>query len=402
MNNFFKDISLSAVVAGLVATLVGFTSTVVIVFQAATSFGATPEMVASWLWALGLGMGICTAFPSLWWRVPVMVAWSTPGAAVLVAAGATGHFSMQQAVGAFMVASVATIVVGTTGWFETLAKRVPVGIANALLAGILARFCLQAFKSLESSLMLVVLMLLVYLFSKKLIARYAVPLTFAAGVGFAAINGDIAGQSIQWGLATPVFVMPTFTIAAFLGLALPLWVVTMTSQNLPGVAVIRAFGYEKTQADQATGVIPVSKVLALTGWVTLALAPFGAFALNLSAITAAICMGPQAHKHPGKRYTAAVVCGAIYIAIGLCGAAFVALLAAFPKDLVMAIAGLALLGTVATSLATALEEPKDREAIIVTFLVTLSGVVIASIGSAFWGVVAGGLALAIGRWKKPA
>lgn len=220
------------------------------------------------------------------------------------------------------------------------------------------------------------------------------------GVIFAAAQGQISLQGIEWGLAQPVFVMPEFTWTALLGLALPLWVVTMASQNLPGVAAIRAFGYEKTAAEASLGKIPVSKVITITGGATLLLAPFGAFALNLSAITAAMCMGPQAHHNPAKRYTAAVVCGGIYVAIGLCGAAFVAVLAAFPKDLIMAIAGLALLGTVANSLGAALAEPDEREAALITFLVTLSGVVIASIGSAFWGVVAGGLALVISRWAK--
>ncbi len=398
--HFFKDLSLSSATAGFVAVLIGFTSSVAIVFQAATSLGATPAMVASWIWALGLGMGLCSALPSLWWRAPVMVAWSTPGAAVLAAAGATGQFTMAHAVAAFMVAGVATVVVGATGWFEKGVKRVPLSLANALLAGVLARFCLQAFKALESSLVLVAAMLLVYLLAKRATARYAVTLTFAAGVALAAAQGHISVQGIEWALATPVFVMPELTLPALLGLALPLWVVTMASQNLPGVAAIRAFGYDAATPGQTAGTIPISKVITLTGAATLVLAPFGAFALNLSAITAAICMGPQAHQNPAKRYTAAVVCGGIYIVIGLCGAAFVALLAAFPKDLIMAIAGLALLGTVASSLNTALAEPDEREAALVTFLVTLSGVVIASIGSAFWGVVAGGLALVIGRWAR--
>lgn len=405
--SFFKDISPSAAVAGFVAVLVGFTSSVALVFQAALSFGATPALVASWMWALGLGMGLCSALPSLWWRVPVMVAWSTPGAAVLAAAGATGQYTMAQAIGAFMVAALATAIVGATGWLEGMVRRVPTSLANALLAGVLARFGMQAFSAASSDLALVGLMLVCYLLLRQVTARYAVSLTFAMGVAYAAAIGQLATEQLSWTLATPIAIWPEFTWTALMGLAIPLWVVTMASQNLPGIAAIRACGYGGESfigglEGKGAGVIPVSKVITLTGIAGLLLAPFGAFALNLSAITAAICMGPEAHENPRRRYTAAVVCGLIYVGIGLCGAAFVGLLAAFPKALVLAIAGLALLGTIGNSLSSALAEVREREAALITFLVTLSGVVIAGVGSAFWGVVAGGLALAVQRaFSKP-
>ena len=407
--SFFKDLSPSAAVAGFVAVLVGFTSSVALVFQAALSFGATPAMIASWMWALGLGMGLCSALPSLWWRVPVMVAWSTPGAAVLAAAGATGQYTMAQAIGAFMLAALATALVGATGWLEGMVRRVPSSLANALLAGVLARFGMQAFSAASSALALVGLMLVAYLLLRQVTARYAVSLTFAVGVAYAAVTGQLATDQLSWTLATPIAIRPEFTWASFMGLAIPLWVVTMASQNLPGIAAIRACGYggganDAGEEGKSAGVIPVSKVITLTGLAGLLLAPFGAFALNLSAITAAICMGPEAHEDPRKRYTAAVVCGLIYVGIGICGAAFVGLLAAFPKALVLAIAGLALLGTIGNSISSALAEPGEREAALITFLVTLSGVVIAGVGSAFWGVVAGVLALGVqrglGAWKR--
>ncbi len=410
---FLRDFSLSAATAGFVAVLVGFTSSVAIVFQAALSFGATPEMIASWIWALGLGMGLCSVLPSYFWRVPVMVAWSTPGAAVLAAAGATGHFSMGHAVGAFLLAGLATVFVGATGWFEHFVKRVPASLANALLAGVLARFGMQAFTAAQTALPLVALMVMAYLLLRQWSARYAVSLTFAVGVGYAALTGQLNTDQWQWALAAPVYVAPEFSFAAFVGLAVPLWVVTMASQNLPGVAAIRACGFGETRAHTSTNIkslpqtgryIPVSKVITLTGVATVLLAPFGGFALNLSAITAAICMGPEAHEDRSKRYMAAVVCGLIYIAIGIFGAALVALLAAFPKALVFAIAGLALLGTIGASLHTALAEPAEREAALITFLVTLSGVVIAGVGSAFWGVVAGTMAWLVAKYwaaKRP-
>ena len=385
---FFKDLSVSAFSAGFVAVLVGFTSSVAIVFQAAQAFGATPQEIASWMWALGLGMGLATALPSLWWRMPVMMAWSTPGAAVLAVAG-TG-FDMGQAVGAFIVCALLITVAGATGWFERVMNKIPMEIASALLAGVLARFGLQAFMAAQTALPLVLLMLATYLVAKRLLPRYAVPLTLVVAVGFCAARGELAWSGVHFALTLPVFTAPQFSWQAAVSLALPLFVVTMASQNLPGVAAIRAAGYD----------LPVSRLITLSGLATLVLAPFGAFALNLSAITAAICMGPEAHEDKSRRYTAAVSCGAIYVLVGLFGAAVTGLLTAFPKELVAAIAGLALLGTIGSGLAQAVRDESHREAALITFLVTLSGVTLAGVGSAFWGVVAGAAALAIQHFGR--
>lgn len=387
--SFFRDLNLSAATAGFVAVLVGFTSSVAIVFQAALAFGATPELITSWMWALGLGMGLCSAIPSLVLKQPVMVAWSTPGAAVLATAGLAGGFTMAQAVGAFMACAALIVLAGATGWFERVMNRIPVALASALLAGVLARFGLQAFAAAQTALPLVVLMLLAYLVGRRWVPRYAVPLTLAVAVTYVAARGQFNGGTVSFALARPVFTMPELTFAALVSLALPLFVVTMASQNLPGVAATRSAGYT----------LPISRIITLTGLATLVLAPFGAFALNLSAVTAAICMGPEAHPDPKKRYTAAVACGALYVVIGLFGAAVTGLLLAFPKELVLAIAGLALLGSIGSSgLHAALRDDDHREAALITFLVTLSGVVVAGIGSAFWGVVAGALALFVQQY----
>ncbi len=388
--SFFRDVNLPAASAGFVAVLVGFTSSVAIVFQAALAFGATPAQISSWMWALGLGMGLCTLLPSLLWRQPVMVAWSTPGAAVLATAGLAGGFSMAEAVGAFMACALLITVAGATGWFERVMNRIPMALAAALLAGVLARFGLQAFAAAQSALALVALMLLAYLLGRRLAPRYAVPITLVAGVLWVVATGRFESAALTLELARPVFTAPVFSVSAFVSLALPLFVVTMASQNLPGVAAIRAAGYA----------MPVSRILTLTGLATLVLAPFGAFALNLSAITAAICMGPEAHADRDKRYSAAVVCGLLYVGIGIFGATVTGVLLAFPRELVLAIAGLALLGSIAGGLQTALQDEAHREAALITFLVTLSGVVIAGIGSAFWGVVAGALALFVQQYGQ--
>lgn len=387
---FIKDLSLSAATAGFVAVLVGFTSSVAIVFQAAQAFGATPAQISSWMWALGIGMGLCSALPSLWLRKPVMVAWSTPGAAVLATAGAAGGFQMAEAVGAFIVCAGLITLFGVTGWFERVMSRIPMALAAALLAGVLARFGLQAFAAAQSALPLVSVMLAAYLLGRRLAPRYAVPATLFFAILYVALNDQMTWANATFDVATPVFVAPRFTLAAVVSLALPLFVVTMASQNLPGVAAVRAAGYD----------LPISRIITLTGVATLVLAPFGAFALNLSAITAAICMGREAHPDPQRRYTAAVACGAIYLVIGIFGAAVTGLLTAFPRELVVAVAGLALLGTIGNGLAAALRDEDHREAALITFLVTLSGLVIGGIGSAFWGVVAGGFALFVQQYRR--
>ncbi len=391
---FFRDLSLSSFTAGFVAVLVGFTSSVAIVFQAALAFGATPAQVASWMWALGLGMGLCSLVLSLHWRKPVMVAWSTPGAAVLATAGAVGGYTMHDAVGAFIVCAALITLFGITGWFEQAMRRIPMAIASALLAGVLTRFGLQAFVAAQTALGLVLLMLATYLLGRRIAPRYAVVLTLVAGVVFVVSRGQLEPTQISAGFAMPVFVLPHFSWAASVSLAVPLFIVTMASQNLPGVAVIEATGYGGPDG------IPVSRVITVTGVVTLLLAPFGAFALNLSAITAAICMGREAHEDPAKRYTAAVSCGAIYVLIGIFGATVTGVLTALPVELVAAIAGLALLSTIGNSLSTALQDEYHRESALITFLVTLSGVSLAGVGSAFWGVVAGTLAMLMQDYRR--
>src|SRR4051812_22289959 len=281
--SLFRDLSLSAATAGFVAVLVGFTSSVAIVYQAATAFGATPPQIASWMWALGLGMGLCTLLPSLWLKKPVLIAWSTPGAALLATAAAGGGFGMADAVGAFLISAALITLCGATGWFERVMDRLPLPLANALLAGVLARFAIDAFVALQSAFGLVLAMLAGYLVARRWWPRYAVVTVLAVGTAWAAAAGRLQIGAVDWHLTAPVFVAPAFSWRAAIGLALPLFIVTMASQNLPGVAVIRSAGYR----------LPISKVITLTGVATLLLAPFGAFSLNLAAITAAICMGRE-------------------------------------------------------------------------------------------------------------
>jgi benzoate membrane transport protein len=390
LRRFGRDLALSSVVAGFVAVLVGYTSSVVIIFQAAQGLGASAEQLTSWMWALGIGMGLSSAGLSLWYRQPVLTAWSTPGAALLVSAGA--GVSLDEGIGAFVVCAGLITLAGVTRAFERVMDRIPQPLAAALLAGVLARFALDAFAALRSDFALVGSMLLVYLLGRRFWPRYAVPAVLVAGLLLAAALGQLHLEAVQLRWAQPVWTTPEFSARALVGVALPLFVVTMASQNLPGVAAIRAAGYD----------MPISRIITLTGLATLVLAPWGGYALNLSAITAAICMGPEAHEDPRRRYTAAVSCGVFYVLIGLFGAAVTGLLTAFPRELVAAIAGLALLGTIGNGLAAAVRDEAHREAAVITFLVTLSGITLAGIGSAFWGVVAGAVALAIAQAGRKA
>lgn len=379
-----KDLSLSAAVAGFVAVLVGFTSSVAIVFQAAQALGATPAQTSSWIWALGLGMGITSLGLSLWTRQPVLTAWSTPGAALIAA---SSGLSMAEGIGAFIVCAALILLFGVTRWFERLMDRIPMALAAALLAGVLARFGLDAVLTVKSAPLMVLAMAAAYLLGKRFFPRYAVPAVLAAGVVVAALQGRLHLGAVDWAWAQPVWTTPSFSLAAVIGVGLPLFLVTMASQNLPGVAAQRASGYQT----------PISASISATGLASLLLAPFGGYAFNLAAITAAICMGREAHEDPARRYTAAVAAGVFYIAIGLAGGAVVGLLTAFPRELVAAVAGLALLGTIAGGLAAALKDEQHRDAAILTFLVTLSGLTLLGIGSAFWGVVAGSAALLLAR-----
>ncbi|HYS79102.1 MAG TPA: benzoate/H(+) symporter BenE family transporter, partial [Anaeromyxobacteraceae bacterium] len=354
-----RDLSPAAVVAGFVTVLVGYTSSAVIVFQAARASGGGPAEIASWMWALGLGMGVTCIGLSLRYRVPVVTAWSTPGAALL-ATSAVG-LPMPAMIGAFLVSAVLMVIAGATGWFERGMSRIPVPLASGMLAGVLLRFGLDAFVAMKTQLGLGLAMFAIYLVGRRRWPRYAVVGVLALGVAIAQARGLLHLDAVRLELARPIFTAPTFSVSALFGVAIPLFVVTMASQNVPGVAVLRASGYGGT---------PISPLVTWTGLATVVAAPFGGYALNLAAITAAICMGHEAHEDPARRYVAAIAAGGFYILLGLFAATVGALLAAFPRELVWSVAGLALFNTIGGGLAAAVADPDHREPALVTFLVT--------------------------------
>ena len=376
-----KDLSLSAIVAGFVAVLVGFASSVAIVLQAAAAAGASQDMMASWLLALGIGMAATCIGLSWYYKAPIITAWSTPGAALL--ATSLQGLTINEAVGVFIFTAALGVIVGMSGWFDKLTRLIPLPLASAMLAGILLQFGLSIFTSLQSQLLLVGTMCISYLLAKRLMPRYAILWVLVAGLLCVVLQGQFDSSALTLSVTTPVWVTPHWSVSALLGVGLPLLLVTMASQNIPGVAVIRTSGYQT----------PVSPLISSTALSTLLLAPWGAFSINLAAITAAICTGVEAHPDKDKRYIAGIAAGICYLLAGLAGASVVALFAALPKEMIAALAGLALLGTIGANLAVATAEGEHREAAIVTLLVTASGISFFGIAAAFWGIIAGGLTL---------
>ncbi|MAX33450.1 MAG: hypothetical protein CME72_10360 [Halomonadaceae bacterium] len=385
--SLWRDSSLSTLTAGFIAVLIGYSSSAAIIVQAAEAAGASQAEIGSWLWALGIGSGVTTLIFSLRYRMPLLTAWSTPGAALLVTS--LPGVPMSEAIGAFLFSSLLITLCGVTGLFERLMHRLPRALASAMLAGVLLRFGLELVMTVEHRLVLPLAMGLTYLVAKRLWPRYAIPLVLAMGCLVAQVQGLLDLGAITPALAVPAYTAPSFELGTLIGVGIPLFVVTMASQNLPGVAALRAAGYQP----------PISPLIGGTGFTGLILAPFGGFALNLAAISAAVCQGPEAHHEPQRRYAAGVAASGFYLLLGMFGATVSSLFTALPGELVVAIAGLALLPTLGASLADALGDVAQRDAALLTFLVTASGIAPGGIGAAFWGLVAGLAALAIGRWR---
>ena len=382
------DTAPSAVVAGFIAMMTGYTSSLVLMFQAGQAAGLTTAQISSWIWALSIGMAVCSIGLSLRYRTPITVAWSTPGAALLITS--LGGVNYAEAIGAFITCAVLVTICGLTGSFERLLKRLPASLAAALLAGILFKIGSEIFVAAQHRTALVLCMFFTYLIVKRLAPRYAVLAALVIGTLVSGLLGllDFSHFSLQ--VAQPQWTTPSFSLAATISIGIPLFVVAMTSQNMPGIAVLRADGYQ----------VAASPLISVTGIASVLMAPFGSHGVNLAAISAAICTGPQAHEDPAKRYTAAVWCGVFYAIAGTFGATLAALFAALPKELVLSIAALALFGSIINGLTQAMSEPKEREAALVTFMVTASGLTLFSVGPAFWGIIAGVLTLLILNARK--
>ncbi|MGR1255603.1 benzoate/H(+) symporter BenE family transporter [Aeromonas veronii] len=364
-------------VAGFIAVMVGYTSSVILIIQAATAAGTDTAQVASWLWTLGIGMGVSCIGLSLYYRMPVLTAWSTPGAALLITT--LGNFTLAEAIGAFVISSLLITLCGISGWFDRLMKHIPAPLAAAMLAGVLLRFGLDLFKVAPQDPLLLGTLLLTFLLGPHLWPRYTMVLVLGVGMLICSVRGDLQMGTLHWQLASPVWTWPAFSLDALFGIALPLFIVTMTSQNMPGIAILRAHGYQPA----------TSSLISWTGLTGLLLAPFGGYAFNLAAITAAICMGKEVDPDTKRRWPAAVWAGCFYLVTGCFGATVAALFSAFPAALVTCIAGLALLGTIGSSLHSALQQDEAREAALLTFIITASEISLLGIAATCWGLLIG-------------
>ena len=372
--------------AGVLAAFVGFASSFAVVLKGLTSVGASPAQAASGLMALAIAMGVCGIVLSLSRRQPISIAWSTPGAALL-ASSAMPDGGFPAAVGAFLLCGVLIVVAGMWRPLGRAVSAIPSSLANAMLAGILLHLCLAPIHAVAVTPLLALPIVLVWAVVWRFWRLYAVPAAVATMVILLGAQG-MPGTEVRW-LAAPVLVMPVWPATAMIGLALPLFLVTMASQNIPGMAVLAVNGYTP----------PPGPLFRTTGLFTLLAAPFGGHAVNLAAITAALCAGPDAHPDPAKRYWAAVVAGCTYVVFGLLAGAAAGLIAVSPPILIEAIAGLALLGSLGSALMGAVAEADGREAALITFLVTASGMSFFGVSGAFWGLLAGGAMRALTRWR---
>lgn len=365
-----------AIIAGIIATTISYAGPLVIIFQAAQ--GLEPALVASWIWAISIGSGLLGIALSWRWRVPIVIAWSAPGSALLVTMLPQTDFAT--AIGAYIVANLAVLLVGLSGAFDRLMQRLPAAITAAMLAGILFRFVIDMIGAVPSAPVMLIAMIAAFFAGRVLAPRYAVVAVLITGVAITAFSGGLSGSIGTPHLTMPVWTTPRFDWAATASIAVPLAVVALAGQFLPGIAVLRAAGYDQPAAR------PIVSTSAIA---SIALAPFGCHGLNLAAFTAAICLGPDAHPDPARRYMAGIAGGVTYLVFGAFAATVLALFATLPKTLIAALAGLALFPVVANSLSTALRAEQGRDAALVTFAVSASGMTLAGLGSAFWGLIFG-------------
>ena len=387
MQRFSQDFSIPAIFAGFITFLIGISVSAILVIQGAQALGANTAQINSWFWALGLSIGLPGLILSWKYKYPVATAWSTPGIALIIASA--GHYDLYHAIGAFLVCGIAIAVVGFSGIFQKLLAHIPQSLTCAMLAGILLKFGIQIFSSLESHLGFILSMLTIYLISKRLFPRYSIVLTVILGAIICPLFIEFKTQSISLAWTHPIWMTPTFSWSALLGLALPLFVINMTSQNLPGIAMIKSYGYTPH----------VNQLVGWTGVAHALFAPFGCFSINLAAISAAVSLDEQVHPDPKKRYIAGMSCGLFYIVMGIFATTLVSILMSFPQIFIVALAGIALFATISHNVAVAFANVEEREAALLTFLCSASGIQFWGIGSAFWGLMLGLIVLILFKLK---
>ncbi|WP_349926676.1 benzoate/H(+) symporter BenE family transporter [Acinetobacter sp. A1-4-2] len=387
MHKFLQDFSVPAVFAGFITFLIGISVSAVLVIQAAQILGATPEQISSWFWALGLGIGLSGLILSWKFKYPVATSWSTAGLALILATG--NGYSLHEAIGAFLVCGLLSAILGFSGIFQKILSYIPQSLTSAMLAGVLLKFGIALFASMQNDWGFIISLLAAYVLSKRLSPRYSIVITVIAGLVLCPMFMQFHPPVLQWSLAQPVWISPEFSWSALLGLALPLFVINMASQYLPGIAMIKSYGYQPH----------VNQLIGWTGVTQTLLAPFGCYTVNIAAISAAVSLDDQVHPDPEKRYIAGISCGFFYILMGVFAATLTSLLMSFPAIFIVALAGIALLGTISHNIAIAFQDVREREAALFTFLFSASGIQFFGIGSAFWGLIFGIIVSIILKFK---
>ncbi|MEJ2899112.1 benzoate/H(+) symporter BenE [Acinetobacter sp. NS-4] len=381
MTTLFKslkdDWSMSATVAGFLAVLISYSGPLIIFFQAAQKANVDPSMMISWIWGISIGAAVAGIFLSIKYKVPVITAWSAPGTALLVTL--FPNISLNEAVAAYITAALVILFIGLTGYFDKLLKWIPQSIAAGMMAGILFQFGLGLFTATNSMPLIVFGMLLVFLVSKRVSPRYSMVWVLLAGVLLSLVLGKMNPVTVDFSLAIPQWISPEWSINGMLNLAIPLILVSLSGQFLPGMAIMKLSGYDT----------PAKPIITVTSIASLAVACVGGITIVLASITAALCMGKDAHELKEKRYIAGIANGIFYILGGLFAGSIVMLFSLLPKELVAALAGLALLGAIGINITTAMKDESERDAALITFLATASGMHFLGLSSVFWGICIG-------------
>ncbi|MGQ1599035.1 benzoate/H(+) symporter BenE [Acinetobacter baumannii] len=375
-----NDWSISATVAGFLAVLISYSGPLIIFFQAAQRAHVSTDMMVSWIWGISIGAAISGIYLSIKYKTPVITAWSAPGTALLVTL--FPNISLNEAVAAYITSAIVIFLIGITGYFDKLLKWIPQDVAAGMMAGILFQFGISLFTASDSMPLIVFSMLIVFLIAKRLMPRYTMIWVLAAGVSLSLILGKMNPVDVSFNLAIPQWISPEWTWNSTLNLAVPLILVSLTGQFLPGMAIMKLSGYDT----------PAKPIITATSIASLAVACVGGITIVLASITAALCMGKDAHELKEKRYIAGIANGIFYILGGLFAGSIVMLFSLLPKELVAALAGLALLGAIATNISVAMKNDGQRDAALITFLASASGMHFLGLSSVFWGICIGVIA----------
>lgn len=381
--SFFEDISLSSITAGFLVVLISYAGPMLIFFQAASLAKVSNEVLSSWVWAVSFGGGISGIYLSWKYKMPIITAWSAPGAALLITL--FPHMSVNEAISSYITAATIIFLIGITGTFDKLVKLIPKGIAAGMMAGILFQFGVNIFKAVSTMPTLALSMIGIYLICKRVIPKFAILVVLFSGIGLAYLIGDVNPDNFKLSLSHPTFLSPVWSWESTFSFAIPLVLVSLTGQYLPGMAILKLSNYH----------VSAKPIITFTSFMSLVTSFFGGITTTTAAITATLCTGKEANEDPNKRYVAGIFSGVFFLIGGSLAGSIVLIFTSLPKELIALLAGLALLGAIVSSLMSTLEEPEHREAAAITFLATASGMSFLGLGSAFWGIVIGSIAYVV-------